>query len=251
MNDLADNGPERVQKVLARLGYGSRRVCEEIILARRVKVNGTVAVLGDRVTPERDRLEVDGQVVSTKANLVYYLLNKPRGVISTSSDPHGRTTVVELVPKEPRVFPVGRLDGDSEGLLIMTNDGEIAFQLTHPSHGVEKEYLVHLRRPPTDSELSKLKRGVILDDGPTLPTRISRLDLQVVRMTLHEGKNRQIRRMYESVSNEVVRLVRIRIGPITDRTLKPGEYRELSPKEVIQLRNASSANVRSRPQTGR
>lgn len=237
---------ERVQKVLARLGYGSRRVCEEMIVDRRIKVNGSVTTLGDRLVPGMDRLEIDGRIVSAETDLVYYLLNKPKGVISTASDPRGRRCVVDLVPKEPRVFSVGRLDAESEGLLIMTNDGELAFQLTHPSHGVEKEYLVYLGHQPTDSELSKLKKGIYLEDGKTLPTRITRLDSQLVRMTLHEGRNRQIRRMFEAVSNEVVRLVRVRIGPISDKTLKPGLYRELTSREVIQLRHTSNENPKPR-----
>ncbi len=242
----SEEGAERIQKVLARLGYGSRRVCEDMIVDGRIKVNGSLAILGDRMVPGVDRLEVDERSVCTETDLVYYLLSKPKGVISTAFDPEGRQSVVDLVPKDPRVFSVGRLDADSEGLLIMTNDGELTQQLTHPSHGVEKEYLVYLRHQPTDSDLSKLKRGIYLNDGKTLPTRITRLAPQLVRMTLHEGRNRQIRRMFEAVSNEVVRLVRVRIGPISDKTLKPGLYRELSSMEVIKLRSASMQNTKSR-----
>ena len=160
MSDALAEG-ERLQKVLARVGFGSRRVCEDLIEDGRVTVDGEVAVLGRRVDPDNDEVAVDGVPVSVRPGLVYYLLNKPRGVVATASDPQGRPTVLDLVPREPRVFPVGRLDADTEGLLILTNDGELAHRLTHPSFGVEKEYLVELDGIPTAGQLRKLRDGVV------------------------------------------------------------------------------------------
>lgn len=222
---------ERLQKVLASTGWGSRRSCEELIAAGRVTVNGEVALLGRRVDPAVDLIEVDGAPVGVKPGLVYYLLNKPTGVVTTAKDTHGRTTVVELVPAEPRVFPVGRLDVDTEGLLLMTNDGELAHRITHPSRGVEKEYLVHVRGRVAPGELRMLRDGVELDDGVTAPAAASQPTPGVIRLTIHEGKNRQVRRMCDAIGHPVLRLVRTRIGPITDRNLRPGDYRELSTGE--------------------
>jgi 23S rRNA pseudouridine2605 synthase len=222
---------ERLQKVLASTGWGSRRSCEELIAAGRVTVNGEVAQLGRRVDPDADLIEVDGAPVGVKPGLVYYLLNKPTGVVTTAKDTHGRKTVVELVPTEPRVFPVGRLDVDTEGLLLMTNDGELAHRITHPSHGVDKEYLVHVRGRVSPGELRRLRDGVELDDGLTAPAAASQPSPGVIRLTIHEGRNRQVRRMCDAIGHPVLRLVRTRIGPITDRNLRPGDYRELSTGE--------------------
>ena len=166
-------GGERLQKVLASTGWGSRRVCEELIAEGRVSVNGEVAVLGRRVDAAHDLIEVDGGPVGVRPGLVYYLLNKPSGVVTTAKDTHGRKTVVDLVPSEPRVFPVGRLDADTEGLLLLTNDGDITHRITHPSHGVEKEYLVHVRGRLTAGELRRLREGVELEDGMTAPAEAS------------------------------------------------------------------------------
>ena len=228
--------PERLQKVLAASGYGSRRVCEELIADGRVTVNGEVAVLGRRVDPVTDRIEVDGHLAPTRPGLVHYLLNKPRGVVSTARDTHGRPTVVELVPAEPRVFPVGRLDADTEGLLILTNDGELAQRLTHPSHGVPKEYLAHVANGALPAgALRRLREGVELDDGMTAPAEVSQPEPGVLRLTIHEGRNRQVRRMCDAVGHPVQRLVRLRIGPLRDRRLKPGAWRTLTPDEVRAL----------------
>jgi 23S rRNA pseudouridine2605 synthase len=229
----------RLQKVLAQAGLGSRRVCEELIDAGRVRVNGEVAVLGRRVDPEADAVEVDGAQIGVRAGLVHYLLNKPAGVITTASDPHGRRTVLDLVPAEPRVFPVGRLDADSEGLLLLTNDGDLAHRLTHPSFGVDKEYLVEVKGEPHRGALSRLREGVDLDDGRTAPAKVAQLDARLLRITIHEGRNRQVRRMCDAVGFPVVRLVRTRIGPITDRTLRPGAWRALSQDEVRALERAA------------
>jgi len=235
---------ERLQKVLARAGFGSRRACEELIAGGRVTVNGQAASLGRRVDAARDRVEVDGVPVSAGDHLVYYLLNKPRGVVTTASDPQGRRTVVELVPPEPRVFSVGRLDADTEGLLLLTNDGELANRLTHPSYGVEKEYLAEVDGEPTPGALRRLRTGVNLDDGVTAPARAAAVTPRAVRLTIHEGRNRQVRRMCEAVGLPVVRLVRTRIGPIADRRLRPGAWRPLTPAEVRSLQEAAAPRRR-------
>ena len=226
---------ERLQKVLAVRGWGSRRICEDMITAGRVTVNGVTAVLGQRVDVDTDRVEVDGVQIGLQPDLVYYLLNKPTGVITTASDPQGRTTAVSLVPAEPRVFTVGRLDVETEGLLLLTNDGDLANRVAHPSHGVEKEYLAHVDGNVPASALKRLRDGVELDDGLTAPARASQISPGVLRLTIHEGRNRQVRRMCEAVGCPVQRLVRVRIGPLRDSSLAPGEWRELTVEEVRQL----------------
>jgi 23S rRNA pseudouridine2605 synthase len=230
----------RLQKVLAAAGLGSRRACEILIEEERVTVDGEVAVLGRRVNPETDRIEVDGLRVPVRPGLVTYLLNKPRGVVSTASDPQGRPTVVQLVPSEPRVFPVGRLDTDTEGLLLLTNDGDLAHRLTHPSFGVDKEYLAEVDGSPTPAELRRLREGVELDDGPTAPAKASLTAPGALRLVIHEGRNRQVRRMCEAIGHPVRRLVRTRIGPLADRKLKPGEWRILEVDEVRALEGAAT-----------
>jgi len=229
---------ERLQKLLAAAGFGSRRVCEDLIAEGRVTVDGEVAILGRRVDPDAAHVEVDGVAVSVRPGLVYYLLNKPPGVVSTADDPQGRPTVVSLVPTDPRVFPVGRLDLDTEGLLLLTNDGDLTHRLTHPSFGVEKEYLAHVRAHPGRNALRHLRDGVDLDDGRTAPARVSLLAPDLVRLVIHEGRNRQVRRMCEAVGHPVTRLVRTRIGPVTDHTLPPGAWRHLRQDEVRGLEEA-------------
>ncbi|MBI2710199.1 MAG: rRNA pseudouridine synthase [Actinobacteria bacterium] len=229
----------RLQRVLARAGFGSRRLAEELIDAGRVTVNGTPAVLGRRVDPDVDRVEVDGVPVGVRPGLVHYLLNKPAGVVTTVTDTHGRPTVVDLVPGEPRVFPVGRLDLDTEGLLLLTNDGDLAHRLTHPSFGVEKEYLAEVQGEPARGTLRSLREGVDLDDGRTAPAKASLLAPNLLRIAIHEGRNRQVRRMCEAVGHPVVRLVRVRIGPVRDRSLAPGEWRALAADEVRALAEAA------------
>lgn len=227
---------ERLQKVLAHVGYGSRRTCEELIGEGRITVNGEVAVLGRRVNVESDLVKVDGAPVGVLPGLVYYLLNKPAGVVTTADDPEGRPSVLELVPAEPRVFSVGRLDLLTEGLLILTNDGNLAQLLAHPSFGVEKEYLAEVRGVPSPAELRRLREGVVLDDGETTaPARVASVAPGVIRLVIHEGRNRQVRRMCESIGHPVLRLVRTRIGPLSDRSLHPGAWRDLSSKEVRSL----------------
>jgi len=236
-DELADG--ERLQKVLARAGYGSRRRCEELIEHGRVAVDGEVALLGRRVDPARARITVDGAPAPTAPGLVYFLLNKPAGVVTTAEDPKGRPTVLSLVPTEPRVFPVGRLDRATEGLLILTNDGDLSQLLSHPSHGVEKEYLAQVHGDPSPQAVRRLREGVLLDDGITAPARVSRVAPGLLRVAIHEGRNRQVRRMCSAVGHEVIRLVRTRIGPLADSSLAPGEYRELTTAEVRKLGEAA------------
>ena len=232
---------ERLQKVLARIGLGSRRVCEDLIDSGRITVNGEIPVLGRRVRASMDRICLDGVPLSVRPDLVHYLLNKPFGTVSTVSDTYGRPTVVSLVPPSPRVFPVGRLDRDTEGLLILTNDGELAQRLTHPSYGVWKEYLAEVEGVPSRAALRSLREGVELDDGPTAPARVSNPAPNLVRVAIHEGRNRQVRRMCAAVGHPVVRLVRTRIGPLADATLSPGQWRHLTPAEVRALWAAAEA----------
>jgi 23S rRNA pseudouridine2605 synthase len=232
---------ERLQKVLARAGLGSRRTCEDLIAAGRVTVNGVVATLGTRADAETDAIEVDGARLGVRQDLVHYLLNKPAGVVTTAADPQGRRTVVDLVPADTRVYPVGRLDIDTEGLLILTNDGELAHRLTHPSFGVDKEYLAEVEGTPSRGALRRLRDGVDLDDGRTAPARASLVGDHTVRLTIHEGRNRQVRRMCDAVGHPVRRLVRVRIGPVVDRRLPPGAWRVLIQAELRALERAVAA----------
>ena len=227
---------ERLQKVLARAGMGSRRVCEKLIVEQRVTVNGELAELGEKVDPETAEIEVDGLKIGVRQDLVYYLLNKPVGVITTSKDPQERSTVVDLVPTHPRVFPVGRLDADTEGLILLTNDGDLTHYLTHPSFGVEKEYLVQVDVKPSRNAIRELRQGVELDDGITAPAKVSLVDEKLIKIVIHEGRNRQVRRMCESVGHPVKRLIRSRIGPIVDTSLRPGSFRELTNQELKSIR---------------
>jgi 23S rRNA pseudouridine2605 synthase len=243
VGESARESGERLQKVLARAGFGSRRAAEELIAAGRVAVDGEVAHLGRRVDTNRDRITVDGISVSVRADLVYYLLNKPARVVTTARDPEGRPTVIDLVPLEPRVFPVGRLDYETEGLLVLTNDGELAQLLSHPGHAVEKAYLAEVGGVPSRATIRRLRDGVDLEDGRTAPARVRLVqthdDGAAVELVIHEGRNRQVRRMCEAVGHPVRRLVRTRIGPVTDRRLAPGEWRPLRIKEVRALFDAA------------
>lgn len=234
--DLPDG--ERLQKVLARAGLGSRRTCEDLIEDGRVTVNGREIVLGARVDVEHDRIEVDGVPLGVRPDLVHYLINKPPGVVTTAEDTHGRPTVIEMVPAEPRVHSVGRLDMDTEGLLLITNDGTLTHRLTHPSFGVEKEYLAQVEGDPGPGALRQLREGVELDDGTTAPARVSSPGPGLLKLTIHEGRNRQVRRMCDAVGHPVIRLVRTRIGPLRDTELGPGEWRELTQDEVRELERA-------------
>lgn len=236
MNDAAEG--ERLQKVLARVGLGSRRTCEDLIAEGRVTVDGEVAQLGRRVDPERAAVAVDGVPIGVRPGLVHYLLNKPAGVVTTSSDPQGRPTVIDLVPAQPRVFAVGRLDRDTEGLLLLTNDGDLANRIAHPSHGLDKEYLAEVDGSPSRATLRQLREGIDLGDGPTAPARASLTPPNLVKLTIHEGRNRQVRRMLDAVGHPVRRLVRTRIGPIADPRLAPGQWRTLTTDEVRAIERA-------------
>ena len=241
---------ERLQKVLARQGIGSRRACEELIAEGRVRVDGAQARLGSRIDVTQAVVEVDGVAVGVRPDLVHYLLNKPVGVVTTAQDPQGRPTVTELVPAEPRVFSVGRLDLQTEGLLILTNDGDLAHRLTHPSFGVTKEYLAHVSGAPRPAAVRALRQGVELDDGPTAPAKVALVAPDVLRITVHEGRNRLIRRMCEAVGHPVRRLVRTRIGPLADRHLAPGDWRSLTLAETRSLEKAAAAPVSTRSEGG-
>lgn len=239
----APDGPrdsaERLHKVMARSGVASRRACEDLIAAGRVTVNGSTASVGDRATPS-DRIEVDGAVVTWDPSFVHYLVNKPAGVLSAASDGRGRRCVTDLVPPDERVYPVGRLDADTEGLIIVTNDGELTYRLTHPSWGVDKEYLVHVHGVPSRGALARLRSGIELDDGMTAPATVAMPQPSMLRITISEGRNRQIRRMCEAVGHRVQRLVRTRIGPLADPGLRPGEHRPLTADEIRKLHRAAS-----------
>ena len=205
-----------------------------MIEAGRVTVNGDLATLGDKVGAN-DRIELDGVPVLQDPDLVHYLLQKPRDVVSTASDPQGRPTVVDLVPSETRVFPVGRLDTDSEGLIVLTNDGDLTHKMTHPSFGIPKEYLAHVEGLPTRRALRQLREGVELEDGFTAPAEVSMPQEGLLKLVIHEGRNRQVRRMCALVGHPVIRLVRVRIGPVSDKGLAAGRWRTLTMEEVRSL----------------
>lgn len=238
MNDTGQEG-ERIQKVLARAGVGSRRAIEEMIEGGRIKVNGKRARLGQRLDPSTDKVEVDGSGVPLQTHLVHYLLNKPEGVITTAADPEGRDTVLELVDLDVRVWPVGRLDVDSEGALILTNDGDLTHRLTHPSFKVPKTYLAEVKGAVGQKALRSLARGVELEDGLTQPAEVGMVERvaggSLLEITIWEGRNRQVRRMCEAVGHPVRRLVRVAIGPVVLGRLKPGRFRRLSPEEIRAL----------------
>ena len=242
MSETREVEPIRLQKLISMAGIASRRVAEEMITASRVRLNGEVARLGDRAVLGVDLVTVDEIPVMVDAAKAYWLLNKPVGVVSTSSDTHGRTTVVDLVPSDHRVYPVGRLDADSEGLIILTNDGEFTNRLTHPRFKVEKEYLVQLDRVVGRDVIRRLRSGVELDDGLTAPASLTELGPGVVRMVISEGRNRQIRRMFAVFSLTVTRLVRTRIGPVADNRLVAGQYRALTQSELRGLWAAATEN---------
>jgi len=229
---------------LADAGIASRREGERLIQAGRVEVNGrVVTALGVRVEPERDQVRVDGRRVRSVERRAYYLLNKPKGTITSASDPEGRPTVVELLQGvRERVFPVGRLDWSSEGLLILTNDGDLAYHLTHPANHVAKVYRVKVKGSVEEDDLRALRRGLVLDGRRTLPARVERISGQAnswLEVTLYEGRKNQIRRMLDRLGHRVQKLKRIAIGPIRDRALKPGEWRRLTPDEIRRLREGS------------
>ena len=228
----------RLQKYLADCGVASRRKCEEMIIAGRVKVDGeTIIQLGTKVSGS-EKITVDGQAVAFSSKKKYILLNKPSGYITTAQDDYGRPTVFDLIKGEihQRVFPVGRLDYDTEGLLIMTNDGDMTYTLTHPKHSVDKTYIAHLAHVPRPVDIDKLKRGVMIDGRKTAPANVDWLKDNILKITIREGRNRQIRKMIEAVGNEVEYLQRISIGNIVLGNVPLGRWRHLSPGEIDYLK---------------
>jgi len=241
------SAPQRLQKVLAAAGVGSRRACEELIAAGRVTVDGRTATLGDKVDPTTAVVHVDGERVVLDPRLAYLALNKPRGVVSTMADERGRTSVADLlgdaVPE--RVYHVGRLDTDSEGLLLLTNDGELANRLTHPSYGVAKTYLAQVSGPVPAAVRRRLLAGVDLDDGPARADAFRVVDTlgrsALVEVVLHEGRKHIVRRMLDEVGHPVSRLIRTAVGPVKLGDLKPGRWRHLSRAEVAALYAAAGS----------
>ena len=254
----------RLQKILSTAGISSRRASEALILEGRVTVNGApVTELGSKADPDVDDIRVDGRRVKTAQARRYILMYKPRGYITTRSDPEQRPTVLDLLNKggvREYVYPVGRLDYESEGLLLLTSDGDLADKLMHPSHAVPREYHVRVRGVPSAGTIDRLARGVVLDGRKTQPAEVGIVKLidsttgqdAILSVLIHEGRNRQVRRMCEAVGHRVSRLKRVRIGPITDDDIRPGEFRDLSEKEVAALKRAARAPLaprspRSRP----
>jgi 23S rRNA pseudouridine2605 synthase len=236
MRQYVSSQAVRLNAYLARAGVASRRRADELIKAGRVRVNGEPGQLNTFVE-SRDRVEVDGRPV-TLQRLAYLLLNKPAGVVTTASDPRGRPTVVDLVPGDPRVVPVGRLDADTTGALLLTNDGPLAHRLAHPRYGVEKVYEAEVEGEPDPGTLERLRTGVELEDGPTAPARARRLGPGRIELAIHEGRNRQVKRMLEAVGHPVHRLHRSGYAGLTTEGLEPGAWRELEPSEVDRLRTA-------------
>jgi 23S rRNA pseudouridine2605 synthase len=232
---------ERIQKILARAGYGSRRACEEIISAGRVRVNGRVAQLGEKAESQTDHIQVDGHTIQVAEALVYVALHKPRGVVSAVSSPDDRPTVRDLVDISERIYPVGRLDIDSEGLILLTNDGDLANRLTHPRYEHEKEYRVLVAQRPDSQQLETWQRGVVLEDGYRTAPADVKIDTPAgkgiwLRVILKEGRKRQIREVGSLLGLPVVKIIRVRIGTLRLGNMKPREWRYLTPEEVSGLK---------------
>jgi 23S rRNA pseudouridine2605 synthase len=238
-SSTVETNVERLQRTLARAGYGSRRAAEELISAGRVTVDGRTAELGDRADPRVATIEVDGVPIPADPELRYLAFNKPAGVTSTMADRHAERSLAEFVPEGPRIFPVGRLDRESEGLLLLTNDGELANRILHPRYGVEKEYLVEVQGTLSAAAATKLRRGVRLADGMARAIRVGQPERVAgrssVTVVMGEGRKREVRRMFDAVGNPVQRLVRVRQGPVKLVDLPPGEARPLTPLEVREL----------------
>ena len=227
----------RLQKIISQAGITSRRKAEEMITAGRVRVNGKVITeLGSKADPENDRIEVDGMRIEPEQPRIAILLNKPDGFITSLSDPEGRPTVTKLVDDVPvRLYPVGRLDFHTEGLLIMTNDGDLAQSIEHPSRAIDKTYIAKVREIPDDDKLGKLRKGIMLDGKKTLPAKIRILETRKnawIEIIIREGKQNQIRKMFDSIGHQVLKLKRVAIGSLRDDRLEPGQYRHLTKKEI-------------------
>jgi 23S rRNA pseudouridine2605 synthase len=236
---------QRLQKIIAEMGIASRRKAEELIMEGRVTVNGKAAVIGMKADPATDHIKVNGKLLVNPENKVYFIFNKPRGVVTSLSDPEGRPTVNDFLRGiKQRVFPVGRLDYDSEGMLILTNDGEFAHAVLHPSRKIPKTYLVKIKGVLEEEEMNKLRNGIRLDRTVTAPAKVKRLrkaeQNSWIEMTISEGKKRQIRRMLERVGHQVIRLMRIRIGGLEMGPLKPGAYRRITPEEIDKIRRSAA-----------
>lgn len=230
----------RVTKILAAAGIASRRHGEELIRAGRVTVNGRVISVGEKADPFKDYIKVDGRRIPPPESKIYILLYKPKGVVTSTVDPEGRPTVLDLIkPPKNRLFPVGRLDFDAEGLLLLTNDGELAHSLTHPSFQIPRKYQVKIKGQPTEEEINRLRQGIYLDDGPTAPCEINPFKKTPenlwVEMTLYEGRNRQIKRMWEKMGYPVLKIKRIAYAGLGLGKLLPGAYRLLTPAEIKKL----------------
>lgn len=243
---------ERLQKILSHAGLGSRRSCEKLIAAGRVRVNGQMATLGAKADPVKDKIEVDGQPISQAEAPIYIAIYKPRGVLSAVSSPEQRSTVRDLVPVPGHLYPVGRLDVDSEGLIVLTNDGELANRLTHPRYGHEKEYRVLIARRPDEEQLSTWRRGVVLEDGyRTNPVEV-RFESAYgkgawLRVVMREGRKRQIRETGSQIGLPVVRIIRVRTGSLHLGKLKPREWRYLTSEEVSELKGKSDSKANQKP----
>src|SRR3954453_14855993 len=238
----------RLNAWLARAGVASRRKADDLIKAGRVTVNGELGQLNTFVGADDD-VRLDGKPL-TKQRVAYVLLHKPAGVVTTARDPQGRVTVVDVVDHPARVVPVGRLDAETTGALLLTNDGELAHRLAHPRYELDKVYEVECWKQPTDADLARLRAGVELAHGPTRPAGVSRIDGARIELVLHEGRNRQVRRMVEAVGHRVKRLHRSRYGPLTLGGLEPGAWRELEASEVQRLRSTAAPGRDSRPRGG-
>ncbi len=234
---------DRLQKILARAGFGSRRACEELIRQKRVTVNGQIAQLGQRADPDHDRIALDGNLVRIKGHYTYIALHKPRGVLSDEGDGSGRIpTVHDLVSVPDRLFPVGRLDLRSEGLILLTDDGDLTYRLTHPRFGHEKEYQTLVEGKPDEATLSKWRRGVFLEGKRTAPAQVNVIeqdeDCTWLRIVLQEGRKRQIRRVAAMLGHPARRIIRVRIGPLRLGNLRPKQWRALTNVEVRALRSS-------------
>lgn len=235
----------RVQKIIADAGIASRREAEKLIEEGRVTINGVIAKLGDKADPDKDHIKLDGKLLKAKpSELVYIILNKPKKVMCTTSDPEGRETVLDLIKGiKNRVWPVGRLDYHSEGLVLLTNDGELSLRLTHPKYKIEKVYEVKVKDLPDEKKIEKLKKGIWLEDGKTAPCEITFIkktsENSWFRVVLKEGKKRQIRRMFHAIGHDVMKLKRVSIGPLKLGKLPIGAYRFLTEKELIALKKAT------------
>lgn len=235
----------RLQKYLSECGVASRRKSEELIAAGKVKVNGRIAQIGDKIDPVRDTVTVFGKRVQRTNQLIYILLHKPRGFVTTLSDERGRKCVIDLLGDvQQRVYPIGRLDKDSEGLLLLTNDGEFANLMMHPSHHIPKHYRVTIRPSITDDQIAQMTEGMVIDGRKTAPAKVRILEKQenrvVLEIILYEGRNRQIRKMCEQLELDVARLKRTAMGPVRLGMLPQGQWRELTAEEVEKLRNQAS-----------